>query len=111
MGSQSFTQPYYDADMGVAATTAGGVKGLADLKGKVIGVLSGSTGEKYANDNKEAQGFSEVKGYDTQQNVLLDLAAGRVDGVISDVRAWNMPSPRCRAWPSSSVSRRASSMA
>lgn len=48
-------------------------------------MLSGSTGEKYANDNKEAQGFSEVKGYDTQQNVLLDLAAGRVDGVISDV--------------------------
>jgi len=85
LGSQSFTQPYYDADMGVAATTAGGIKGLADLKGKVVGVLSGSTGEKYANDNKEAQGFSEVKGYNTQQEVLLDLAAGRVDGVVSDV--------------------------
>lgn len=85
LGSQSFTQPYYDSDMGIAATTAGGVKSLADLKGKVIGVLSGSTGEKWANENKDAQGFAEVKGYDTQQNVLLDLAAGRVDGVVSDV--------------------------
>ncbi len=85
LGSQSFTQPYYDSDMGVAATTAGGVKGLADLKGKVIGVLSGSTGEKWANDNKAAQGFGEIKGYNTQQEVLLDLAAGRVDGVVSDV--------------------------
>ena len=85
LGSQSFTQPYYDSDMGVAATTAGAVKGLADLKGKVIGVLSGSTGEKWANDNKAAQGFGEIKGYNTQQEVLLDLAAGRVDGVVSDV--------------------------
>jgi polar amino acid transport system substrate-binding protein len=85
LGSQSFTQPYYDSDMGIAAKTDGAVKGLADLKGKVVGVLSGSTGEKYANDNKDAQGFSEVRGYNTQQDVLLDLAAGRVDGVVSDV--------------------------
>lgn len=85
LGSQSFTQPYYDSDMGVAAKTDGAVKGLADLKGKVIGVLSGSTGEKWANENMAAQGFGEVKGYNTQQDVLLDLAAGRVDGVVSDV--------------------------
>lgn len=26
-----------------------------------------------------------MKGYNTQQEVLLDLAAGRVDGVVSDV--------------------------
>jgi polar amino acid transport system substrate-binding protein len=85
LGSQSFTQPYYDSDMGVAATTAGAVKSLADLKGKIVGVLSGSTGEKWAMDNQAAQGFSEVKGYNTQQEVLLDLAAGRVDGVVSDI--------------------------
>ncbi len=85
LGSQSFTQPYYDSDMGVAAKTDGGVKGLADLKGKIVGVLSGSTGEKWAKENQAAQGFSEVKGYNTQQEVLLDLAAGRVDGVVSDV--------------------------
>lgn len=85
LGSQSFTQPYYDSDMGVAAKTDGAVKGLADLKGKIVGVLSGSTGDKWAKDNKEAQGFSDIKGYNTQQECLLDLAAGRVDGVISDV--------------------------
>lgn len=85
LGSQSFTQPYYDSDMGVAAKTDGAVKGLADLNGKVVGVLSGSTGEKWAKENQAAQGFSEVKGYNTQQEVLLDLAAGRVDGVVSDV--------------------------
>ena len=85
LGSQSFTQPYYDSDMGVAAKTDGTVKALADLKGKVVGVLSGSTGDKWSKENQAAQGFSEVKGYNTQQEVLLDLTAGRVDGVISDV--------------------------
>lgn len=85
LGSQSFTQPYYDSDMGVAAKIDGAVKGLADLKGKVVGVLSGSTGDKWARDNQEAQGFSEIKGYNTQQECLLDLAAGRVEGVISDI--------------------------
>ena len=83
--SQSFTQPYYDADMGIAAKVDSDVKGLADLKGKIIGVLSGSTGETYAKEHQAADGFAEVKGYDTQQNMLLDLSAGRVDAVVSDV--------------------------
>jgi polar amino acid transport system substrate-binding protein len=83
--SQSFSQPYYDSDMGVAAKTDGTVKGLADLKGKIVGVLSGSTGEKWTKDNQAAHGFTEIKGYNTQQDLLLDLNAGRVDGVVSDV--------------------------
>ncbi len=85
LGSQSFTQPYYDSDMGVAAKKGGDTKGLADLKGKIVGVLSGSTGDKWSKENQEKYGFSEIKGYNTQQEVLLDLAAGRVDGVVSDV--------------------------
>ena len=35
--------------------------------------------------HQEADGFSEVKGYDTQQNLLLDLSAGRVDAAVSDI--------------------------
>ncbi|MGV8937709.1 MAG: ABC transporter substrate-binding protein [Allorhizobium sp.] len=83
--SQSFTQPYYDADMGIAAKVDSTITGLADLKGKVIGVLSGSTGEKWAKDNQAASGFADIKGYNTQQDVFLDLGAGRIDAVVSDV--------------------------
>lgn len=83
--SQSFTQPYYDADMGIAAMAASDIKGLADLKGKIIGVLSGSTGEKWSKDNQATYGFADIKGYNSQQDVMLDLGAGRVDAVISDV--------------------------
>jgi polar amino acid transport system substrate-binding protein len=85
LGSQSFTQPYYDSDMGVAAKKDGAVKGLADLKGKIVGVLSGSTGDKWSKENQEKYGFTEIKGYPNQQAVLLDLASGRIDGVVSDI--------------------------
>ncbi|PZO73103.1 MAG: amino acid ABC transporter substrate-binding protein [Mesorhizobium amorphae] len=83
--SLSFTQPYYDSDMGVAAKVDSDVKGLAGLKGQVVGVLSGSTGDTWAKANQEAQGITEIKGYNTQQEMLLDLNAGRVGAVVSDI--------------------------
>ena len=81
----SFTQPYYDSDMGIAAKADGGVKGEADLKGKTVGVLSGSTGETWAKAHRDADGFGDIKGYNTQQDMLLDLNNGRLDAVVSDV--------------------------
>ncbi|TIU90767.1 MAG: amino acid ABC transporter substrate-binding protein, partial [Mesorhizobium sp.] len=58
--SQAFTQPYYDSDMGIAAKADSPIKSEADLKGKIIGVLSGSTGEAWTKQHQEAGGFSEV---------------------------------------------------
>ena len=81
----SFSQPYYDSDMGIATKTDSAVNTEADLKGKIIGVLSGSTGENWVKEHQAADGFSDVKGYDTQQNLLLDLSAGRVDAAVSDI--------------------------
>ena len=83
--SVSFTQPYYDSDMGIATKTESGFAGEADLKGKAVGVLSGSTGETWAKAHREADGISDVKGYNTQQDMLLDLNHGRVDAVVSDI--------------------------
>lgn len=83
--SQSFTQPYYDADMGIATRKDSSVSTQADLKGKIVGGLSGSTGEKWIKDNMEALGIAEVKGYNAQQDLLLDLVAGRIDAAVSDV--------------------------
>jgi len=83
--SQSFTQPYYDSDMGIAARVDSPIKAEADLKGKIIGVLSGSTGDGWAKEHKDADGFSDIKGYNTQQDLLLDLTNGRVDAAVSDI--------------------------
>ena len=83
--SVSFTQPYYDSDMGVAAKVESPIRAIADLKGKIIGYLSGSTGEKWVKDNQAADSFADTKGYKSQQDLLLDLNAGRVDAVVSDI--------------------------
>ncbi len=81
----SFSQPYYDSDMGIAAAASGAVQSEADLKGKTVGVLSGSTGETWAKAHHDADGFGDIKGYNTQQEMLLDLSNGRLDAVVSDV--------------------------
>ncbi|TCL64180.1 ABC transporter substrate-binding protein [Rhizobium sp. BK251] len=83
--SQSFTQPYYDSDMGVATKTDSPIASLADLKGKTVGVLSGSTGEKWVKDNQAEKGFGDIKGYNSQQDMFLDLGAGRIEAVVSDI--------------------------
>lgn len=85
LGSQSFTQGYYDSDMALAAAKDSGVNSLADMKGKPVGVLSTSTGETWVKANTEKYGFGEMKGYNAQQDLLLDLQAGRVAGAISDI--------------------------
>src|SRR5687768_5494941 len=83
--NQSFTQGYYDSDLALATAKESDVNGLADLKGKPVGVLSTSTGDAWAQANAEKYGFTEVKGYNAQQDLLLDTQAGRVGGAISDI--------------------------
>jgi polar amino acid transport system substrate-binding protein len=85
LGSQSFTQAYYDADMGVATRREAKIDALEDLKGKVVGVLAGSTGDKWAKDNKAKYGISDIKSYNAQQDMLMDLSSGRADAAVSDV--------------------------
>jgi polar amino acid transport system substrate-binding protein len=51
----------------------------------VVGYLSGSTAEKWVGDNKASSGFSDTKGYKAQQDIFLDLAAGRIDVMVSDM--------------------------
>ena len=109
--TQSFTQPYYDSDMGIATKTDSPIKAEADLKGKIVGVLSGSTGETWVKEHQEADGFSEVKGYNTQQNLLLDLSAGRVDAAVSDIPGMEYSFTKMKDLPSRSASRPANSTA
>lgn len=85
--SVSFAQPYYDSDQSLTATAASGIKGLADLKGKVVGVDTGSTGDIWATKNKDKYGISDIRRFEGLQPAMLDLVAGRIDGYISDIPA------------------------
>ncbi|MDZ4397367.1 transporter substrate-binding domain-containing protein [Hydrogenophaga sp.] len=55
----------------------------ASLKGKKLGVLKGSTQEKYAMGELKAEGVSVVP-YEAQDQVYLDIKSGRLDGTVAD---------------------------
>lgn len=83
--NQSFTQPYYDSDGTVVGREESGIDSLDMLGGKVIGVVAGTTGEAWANENKDALGISEVRSYNAQQDLLLDVRNGRIDGGAGEI--------------------------
>lgn len=85
--SVTFAQPYYDSDQSLTVAADSGLKSVADLKGKMIGVDTGSTGDIWATENLEKYGFGEIRRYEGLAPAMLDLTAGRIDGYISDIPA------------------------
>ncbi|MDQ1902670.1 transporter substrate-binding domain-containing protein [Paracoccus sp. WLY502] len=84
--SVSFAQPYYDSDQSLTAL-ATGPKSLAEMKGKVVGVDTGSTGDMWATEHQGQYEFAEIRRYEGLAPAMLDLTAGRIDGYISDIPA------------------------
>lgn len=84
--SVSFAQPYYDSDQSLTVR-AGGPKSLKDMKGKIVGVDTGSTGDMWATAHAKEYGFASIRRYEGLTPAMLDLTAGRIDGYISDIPA------------------------
>jgi polar amino acid transport system substrate-binding protein len=80
----AFTQPYFDADQSLLIRTgnASAYKQLADLKGKTIGVQSGTTGETYAKANKPAG--ATVKDFPGADDLFNALTSGDIEAVLQD---------------------------
>ena len=83
--SQSFTQAYYDSDGTIVGREDSTVTSLEDLNGKVIGVVAGTTGEAWANENREALGIADVMSYNAQQDLLLEVQNGRIEGGAGEI--------------------------
>lgn len=81
-----FADPYMDTGM-VLVTKAGdnSVKSTADLNGKVVGVKTGATSEKVAEDLKNKGINITIKSYKETVDYLLDLENGRIDVAINDL--------------------------
>lgn len=79
----SFTNKYYDTPLRFVARKGSGIEiSKAGLKGKNVGAQRATTGADYA--EKTFGGGADVKLYDTYENALADLVAGRVDTVAAD---------------------------
>jgi len=77
-----FSDPYYDSLQSLMVRADSGIKTLADMDGKKIGVQTGTTGESYANTNKPAS--AEVVSFPTDGEMWLAIQAGQVDALLQD---------------------------
>jgi polar amino acid transport system substrate-binding protein len=79
-----FSDPYYSTPVVFVGPQGSDPLQLTPdgLKGKVIGVISGSIFASYANARFE--GAAEIKVFPRQDEVTADLLAGRLDLMISD---------------------------
>jgi polar amino acid transport system substrate-binding protein len=85
--SVGFAQPYYDSDQSLAVRADSGLKSLHDLSGKTVGVDTGSTGDIWATQHQADLNIAAIQRYEGLAPAMLDLAAGRIDGYISDIPA------------------------
>ena len=79
-----FTDKYYNTPSKIVVKNGIKFTDAASLKGKKIGVLKGSTQEKYANGDQKPAGVV-VTPYEAQDQVYLVIKAGRLDGTVADV--------------------------
>ena len=78
-----FSDKYYSTPTKVVVKKGTAFAGPASLKGKKLGVLKGSTQEKYAMGELAPAGVTVVP-YEAQDQVYLDIKAGRLDGTVAD---------------------------
>lgn len=78
-----FSDPYFDATQALIVKKDSGIKDLAGLKGKKLGVQTDTTGQSYAEENKGSNGY-EVVVFDDLSTEMAGVLSGRVDGAIND---------------------------
>jgi len=78
-----FSDKYYNTPSRIVVKTDTPFTDLESLKGKRIGVLKGSTQEKYAMGELRPAGVTVVP-YEAQDQVYLDIRSGRLDGTVAD---------------------------
>ncbi len=81
----AFTIPYWHADQAVLirANSKWVPKSLEDLKGKTVGVETGTTGAEYIKKYASKLGIN-VKEYSSFVLAVQDLVNGRIDAVVLD---------------------------
>lgn len=77
------SKPYFSATQALMVKKSSGVKGLADLKGKKVGVQTDTTGEIYGNKYAKKYGYTTVT-FDDTSIEFNAVKAGSVQAAIND---------------------------
>ena len=78
------TKPYLTSHQLIITKTGSSIKAKADLKGKIVGSQSESSGEEAVKKTGEDKTFKEFKTYAQYDQAFMDLDAGRIDAIIAD---------------------------
>lgn len=78
-----FSNRYYKTPSTIVVKKSQEYTNQDSLKGLTLGVLKGSTQERYANGELAPKGVKVVP-YEAQDQVYLDINAGRLDGTVAD---------------------------
>jgi polar amino acid transport system substrate-binding protein len=81
--SYDFTTPYFEARQLIAVHSDSTVRGIQDLNGKKVGVVTGSTGDDIAS-RAFGKTSPNIRRFDTTPLVISELAAHGVDAAIGD---------------------------
>lgn len=81
--SVNFSDNYFSATQALLTKQGSGIGQLSGLKGKRLGVQTDTTGQAYAEKNKDANGY-EIIVFDDLPTELTGLQSGRVDAIIND---------------------------
>jgi polar amino acid transport system substrate-binding protein len=79
-----FSDPYFDSNQSIAMKEGSKYTSPADLKGKKIGVQSGTTGEQWATENLKPAGATIVP-FSKTSEAFAALQAGNVVAVVNDL--------------------------
>ena len=74
---------YYDTKVVIATTKANTISKYEQLKGKKVGVKTGTAAQRFLEKNKDKYGFT-LKTFDTGDLMYNSLSAGDVDAVMDD---------------------------
>lgn len=79
-----FSKPYFDADQSLLIKSASDqeITALTDLKGKTIGVQSGTTGETYANEHNPG---GTIKSFEDADGLFGALESGDIVAILQDL--------------------------
>jgi polar amino acid transport system substrate-binding protein len=78
-----FSDPYFEAKQALLAKKGSGITSLAALRGKKLGVQLATTGEEYADANKDANGYENVQFEDLPLEVTA-VQTNQIDAAIND---------------------------
>ncbi len=78
-----FSDPYFEATQALIVKADSSFTDLASLKGKTIAVQTDTTGQIYAEKNKEANGYT-IKVFEDMPSQLAAVLAGTVQAGIND---------------------------